>query len=181
MKKVPAKARAHSSAMSYRPSSRPGSGTPNSRLNSAWWFSDQRRNPWQAATILTVSFVAWSGSSAAAPAAWMAWWMSEPSSVKMFAQTCLSSSSWLSKYRYSPGAVIPISRAMARSVTASGPLWTSSRRAVWMISSEVAARSRSRRDGGCPAPGSVPTSAACVTAASRTRSHRQEPLPALPS
>ena len=57
-KKVPAKARAHSSAMSYRPSSRPGSGTPNSRLNSAWWFSDQRRNSWQAATILTVSLVA---------------------------------------------------------------------------------------------------------------------------
>ena len=51
---------------------------------------------------------------------------------------------------------MPISRAMARSDIASGPLATSSRRAVWMISSMVAARSRSRRDGGCTAPGSVP-------------------------
>ena len=97
VKKVPAKASAHSSAMSYRPSFRPGSGTPNSRLNSAWWFSAQRRNAWQAAAILTVSLVAWSGGSAVVPAPWMAWWMSEPSSVKMLAQTCLSSSSWLSK------------------------------------------------------------------------------------
>ena len=50
---------------------------------------------------------------------------------------------------------MPISRAMARSDTASGPLATSRSRAVWMISSVVAARSRSRRVGGCPAPGSV--------------------------
>ena len=99
MKKVPANARAHSSAMSYRPSSRPGSGTPNSRLNSAWWFSAQRRNARQAATILTVSFAAPGRGRArrVAAAASMAWWMSAPSSVKMLAQTCLSSSSWLSK------------------------------------------------------------------------------------
>ena len=97
VKKVPAKASAHSSAMSYRPSSRPGSGTPNSRLNSARWFSDQRRNSWQAATILAVSVIVGSGASATVSAAWMAWWMSAPSSVKMPAQMCLTSSSRLSK------------------------------------------------------------------------------------
>ena len=50
---------------------------------------------------------------------------------------------------------MPISRAMARSEIASGPLVTNSRRAVGMISSVVAARSRSRRDGGTrpPLPG----------------------------
>ena len=85
--------------MSYRPSSRPGSGTPNSRPNSAWWFSAQRRNSRQAATILTVSFAAiWSGVGSAGPAAAsMAWWMSRASSVKMPAMTCLTSSSWLPK------------------------------------------------------------------------------------
>ena len=78
---------------------------------------------------------------------------------------------------------MPISRAMARSETASGPLVTSSRRAVWMISSMVAARSRSRRVGGT-APGSAPAlpaaSAACVTTASWSTSYLPEPPPARP-
>ena len=65
---------------------------------------------------------------------------------------------------------MPISRAMARSDIASGPLATSSRRAVWMISSVVAARSRSRRDTGGSPPGAVPvTSTAWVKASSSLR------------
>ena len=91
MKKVPAKASAHSSAMSYRPSSRPGSGTPNTRANSSLWVSAQRRNSRQAATILTVSFAC--GSSDGAVAASMARWMSAPSSVKMLAHRYRCSSS----------------------------------------------------------------------------------------
>ncbi len=62
----------------------------------------------------------------------------------MSATMCLSSSSWLSKYRYRAGAVIPISRAIARSVTAALPCCTRIRRAVCLISSVVAARTRSR-------------------------------------
>ena len=82
----------------------------------------------------------------------MARWISFPSSVKMLAVRYLTSSSWLPKYRYRPGAVMPISRAMARSDTASGPSLTRIRRAVWTISSMVAARSRSRRDGETGGP-----------------------------
>ena len=90
-------------------------------------------------------------------AAWMARWMSSPSSVKMFAHTCLSSSSWLSKYRYSPGAVMPMSRAMARSDIASGPLSTSSRSSIEADHSgpNAACRtSRNRSAAGATAPAS---------------------------
>jgi len=70
----------------------PGNGTPNSRANSASWFSAQRRNSRQAATILSVSAtVVRSGESPSGETAvWMAWWMPSPSSVKMPAMTCLT-------------------------------------------------------------------------------------------
>jgi hypothetical protein len=75
---------------------------------------------------------------------------------------------------------------MARSDIAFGPLVTRSRRAVRMISSVVAARSRSRRDGtgaGPWTPGSDPvapassvTSTVCVTVSSWTQSYLQPPV-----
>ena len=138
-KNVRANRRPHSSAKSPRPSSTPGSGEPKISVNSSWCRSDQLRNSRQAAIIFAVM-----SPPGAAAAAWMAALMSSVTSVKMSPMTCRMSSSRLPKYRYSAGAVIPISRAIARSETASGPCSTRMRRAVPLISAVVAARTRSR-------------------------------------
>ena len=108
---------------------------PNSIPNSALCPSPQRRNSRHAAIIFSVM---------PPPAAWIAASIPAPISLKISPTTCWIRSSWLPKYRYSAGAVMPISRAMARSVTASGPCSTRIFRAVCLISAVVSARTRSR-------------------------------------
>ncbi len=117
----------------------PGTGVPNSRPNSARWARAHWRNARQAAVTFALML-----PPAAVPARSMAASISSASSPKMSPHTFCSRSSWLPKYRYSAGAVIPMSRAMARRVTASGPLETRIFRAVCLISTVVSARTRSR-------------------------------------
>jgi len=135
---------AQSSILSLCSASSAGRGVPKSRPNSSRWVSPQWRNWRHAAISLAVTSPpeAWPASMAAAR-------MSSAISLKMSPTTCLIRSSRLPKYRYSAGAVIPIWRAISRSETASGPSATRIRRAVSLISSVVAARTRSRRLTAC--------------------------------